>query len=186
MKYEFYALGVKPLILQRGSRPPTLGHTTLIRAKGFSALDGWNFVLEPDEHLAGIGNPVELSRYSSSRRWNISLNRFNHNSVCARQNEATSECVSQVLTTKILEQIVDVYKEVRGAYEKQLGKNKMNLKLIFISFVDPTGESGQNLYSRAIINALASHENVSLHVVCPIPEKSIPKELAYKCSSFTY
>jgi len=62
----------------------------------------------------------------------------------------------------------------------------MNLKLIFISFVDPTGESGQNLYSRAIINALASHENVSLHVVCPIPEKSIPKELAYKCSSFTY
>ncbi|SDX01604.1 hypothetical protein SAMN05443574_1121 [Haloarcula vallismortis] len=35
-KYEFYALGVKPLILQRGSRPLTLGHNTLIRAKGYS------------------------------------------------------------------------------------------------------------------------------------------------------
>ncbi|WP_435130341.1 IS5 family transposase [Halobaculum sp. D14] len=35
-KYEFYALGVEPLILQRGSRPLTLGHNALIRAKGYS------------------------------------------------------------------------------------------------------------------------------------------------------
>lgn len=35
-KYEFYALGVDPLILQRGSRPLTLGHNALIRAKDFS------------------------------------------------------------------------------------------------------------------------------------------------------
>jgi IS5 family transposase len=35
-KYEFYALGVEPLLLQRGSRPLTLGHNALIRAKGYS------------------------------------------------------------------------------------------------------------------------------------------------------
>jgi len=35
-KYEFYALGVEPLILQRGSRPLTQGHNALIRAKGYS------------------------------------------------------------------------------------------------------------------------------------------------------
>jgi len=35
-KYGFYALGVEPLILQRGSRLLTLGHNTLIRAKGYS------------------------------------------------------------------------------------------------------------------------------------------------------
>ena len=35
-KYEFYALDVELLILQRGSRPLTLGHNALIRAKGYS------------------------------------------------------------------------------------------------------------------------------------------------------
>ena len=35
-KYEFYALGVEPLILQRGSRPLTLGHNALIRANSYS------------------------------------------------------------------------------------------------------------------------------------------------------
>ena len=35
-KYEVYALGVEPLLLQRGSRPLTLGHKALIRAKGYS------------------------------------------------------------------------------------------------------------------------------------------------------
>ena len=37
-KYEFYALGVEPLILHRGSKPYTLtkGYNALIRAKGYS------------------------------------------------------------------------------------------------------------------------------------------------------
>ena len=35
-KYEFYALGVEPLILQRGSRPLTVGHNALIRTKGYA------------------------------------------------------------------------------------------------------------------------------------------------------
>ncbi|WP_254544884.1 IS5 family transposase [Halomarina pelagica] len=35
-KYECYALGVEPLILQRGSKPLTIGHNALIRAKGYS------------------------------------------------------------------------------------------------------------------------------------------------------
>lgn len=35
-KDEFYALGVHPLILQRGSRPLTKGHNALNRAKGDS------------------------------------------------------------------------------------------------------------------------------------------------------
>ena len=35
-KYEFYALGVEPLILQRGSKALTRGHNALIRAKGYS------------------------------------------------------------------------------------------------------------------------------------------------------
>jgi hypothetical protein len=36
LKYELYALSFEPLILQRGSRPLTLGHNALIRAKGYS------------------------------------------------------------------------------------------------------------------------------------------------------
>jgi len=35
-KYEFHALGVEPLSLQRGSRPLTQEHKALIRAKGYS------------------------------------------------------------------------------------------------------------------------------------------------------
>jgi hypothetical protein len=35
-KYNFYALGVEPLILQRGSKLLTLGHNALIRAKGYT------------------------------------------------------------------------------------------------------------------------------------------------------
>jgi len=35
-KYEFYALGVEPLILQRGPRPLTVGHNALIQTKGYS------------------------------------------------------------------------------------------------------------------------------------------------------
>lgn len=35
-KYEFYVLGVKLRILQRESRPLTLEHNVLIRAKGYS------------------------------------------------------------------------------------------------------------------------------------------------------
>ena len=35
-RYELYALGVEPLILQRGSRPLTLCHNALIRTKGHS------------------------------------------------------------------------------------------------------------------------------------------------------
>jgi len=35
-KYEFYALGVEPIVLQRGLKPLTLGHNALIRAKGYS------------------------------------------------------------------------------------------------------------------------------------------------------
>ncbi|MWV39773.1 transposase, partial [Natrialba sp. INN-245] len=34
--YEFYALGVEPLILQRGSKPLTTGNNTLIRTKGYA------------------------------------------------------------------------------------------------------------------------------------------------------
>jgi hypothetical protein len=49
MKYEFCALGVEPLILQRGSRPLTLGHNALTRAKGYS------------QRWAGIDSPVRLS-----------------------------------------------------------------------------------------------------------------------------
>lgn len=39
MKYKFYALGVEPLILQRGSRSLTKGPNALIRANGSS--QGW-------------------------------------------------------------------------------------------------------------------------------------------------
>ncbi len=35
-KFEFYALGVEPLVLQRGSRSLMKGHNALIRAKGYS------------------------------------------------------------------------------------------------------------------------------------------------------
>jgi len=35
-KYECYALGVEPLILQRGSRALTVGHNTVIRSKGYA------------------------------------------------------------------------------------------------------------------------------------------------------
>src|SRR6056297_631664 len=39
-KYEFHALGVEPLVLQRGSRPLTKGHNALIWAKGTLSA-GW-------------------------------------------------------------------------------------------------------------------------------------------------
>jgi len=39
-KYEFYALGVELLILQRGSRPPTLSHTHLSGQKATLSA-GW-------------------------------------------------------------------------------------------------------------------------------------------------
>ena len=68
-KYEFYALGVEPLILQRGSKPLTLGHNALIRANGYSQRQVPRLhVLRrsarpemPGEYWAGIGSSVELS-----------------------------------------------------------------------------------------------------------------------------
>ena len=68
-KYELYTLGVKPLILQRGSKPLTLGHNALIRANGYSQRQVPRLhVLRrsarpemPGEYWAGIGSSVELS-----------------------------------------------------------------------------------------------------------------------------
>lgn len=50
-KYEFYALGVEPLISQRGSKRLSLWHKTFIRAKG------------PSQRWMG-----ETS-YSTTKRW---------------------------------------------------------------------------------------------------------------------
>jgi hypothetical protein len=35
-EFEFYTLDVDPLVLERGSSPATVGHTALIREKGYS------------------------------------------------------------------------------------------------------------------------------------------------------
>jgi IS5 family transposase len=39
-KYEYYALGVEPLILQRGSSTLTIGHNSVIRSNGYGQ-GGW-------------------------------------------------------------------------------------------------------------------------------------------------
>ena len=39
-KFEFYTLGVDPLVLERGSSPATVGHNALIREKGVTLSDG--------------------------------------------------------------------------------------------------------------------------------------------------
>ena len=53
-KFEFYTLGVDPLVLERGSSPATVGHNALIREKGvLSAMDVRNVVFD-DEALARL------------------------------------------------------------------------------------------------------------------------------------
>lgn len=45
----------------------------------------------------------------------------------------------------------------------------MNLDLIYITTVDLSGKSGQNMYSRLIAESLSNHNNISLHLICPEP-----------------
>jgi glycosyltransferase involved in cell wall biosynthesis len=49
---------------------------------------------------------------------------------------------------------------------------------VFATLVDPTGTSGQNIYSREIAIALSKHESVDLTLVCPEPENLLPVQLA--------
>lgn len=67
-KYEFYALGVDPLILQRGSTSLTIGHNALIRTKGYSqrwmAETSYSTTKRsamPCERWVGIDSSVRLS-----------------------------------------------------------------------------------------------------------------------------
>jgi IS5 family transposase len=56
-KYECYALDVEPLILQRGSRPLTLGHNALIRANGYS--QRWMAETSYSTTKRSLGEPCE-------------------------------------------------------------------------------------------------------------------------------
>jgi len=66
-KYEFYALGVEPLTLQRGSRSLTLGHNALIRAKGYSQRWMAETSYSTAKRSAGIDSSVKSSSCSPSR-----------------------------------------------------------------------------------------------------------------------
>lgn len=51
------------------------------------------------------------------------------------------------------------------------------VKLVFVTLVDITGTSGQNLYSKAVATALYQHPLVDLTLVCPTPSGDIPQDL---------
>jgi glycosyltransferase involved in cell wall biosynthesis len=51
------------------------------------------------------------------------------------------------------------------------------MDVLFVTFVDITGESGQNIYSREISAALARHPDVDLTLVCPDPSSPLPEPL---------
>jgi len=57
------------------------------------------------------------------------------------------------------------------------------MNVVFITLVDLTGTSGQNVYSRNVAGALAGHDDVSLTLVCPDPERELPRELSTACES---
>jgi glycosyltransferase involved in cell wall biosynthesis len=52
------------------------------------------------------------------------------------------------------------------------------MHVVYVTQVDPTGTSGQNLYSRAVATALARHRSVDLSLVCPTPADALPDDLA--------
>ncbi|ARS90729.1 IS5 family transposase [Natrarchaeobaculum aegyptiacum] len=65
-KYEFYALGVEPLILQRGSRSLTTGNNTLIRTKGYA--QRWMAETSYSTTKRSLGDAVRaLGRYRQYR-----------------------------------------------------------------------------------------------------------------------
>ncbi len=51
------------------------------------------------------------------------------------------------------------------------------MDVVFVTVVDLTGTSGQNVYSRNVASALAGHKNVSLTLICPDPKRKLPNEL---------
>jgi len=66
-KHEFYALGVDPLILQRGSKPSTLGHNALIRAKGY--FQRWTVEISYSTTKRSLGDTVRaLGWYRQFRK----------------------------------------------------------------------------------------------------------------------
>lgn len=55
------------------------------------------------------------------------------------------------------------------------------MDVVFVTLVDLTGTSGQNVYSRKVAGALAGHENVSLTLICPESKRKLPNELDLAC-----
>lgn len=52
------------------------------------------------------------------------------------------------------------------------------MHVVFLTLVDPTGTSGQNIYSRSVATALAEHPEVDLTLVCPAPAGPLPDRLS--------
>ncbi|KAB7517976.1 glycosyltransferase family 4 protein [Halosegnis rubeus] len=49
--------------------------------------------------------------------------------------------------------------------------------VVFVTLVDPTGASGQNIYSREIAVALSKRNDISLSLICPKPANELPPPL---------
>lgn len=60
------------------------------------------------------------------------------------------------------------------------------MHIVFITLVDPTGTSGQNLYSRAVATALAKRDETSVSLICPQPKNPLPPTLSEKTVSISY
>lgn len=54
------------------------------------------------------------------------------------------------------------------------------MHIVFATLVDPTGRSGQNIYSREVAAALSKQESVELTLVCPEPKNLLPTRLTTK------
>lgn len=55
------------------------------------------------------------------------------------------------------------------------------MRVAFVTLVDLTGTSGQNVYSRNVASALAGHDDVHLTLVCPEPADKLPSKLSATC-----
>lgn len=60
------------------------------------------------------------------------------------------------------------------------------MNLVYATLVDPTGSSGQNIYSRSVATALASNPEVDLSLVCPSPGGSLPDRLGDRLTRAEY
>ncbi|WP_137288213.1 glycosyltransferase [Natronorubrum halophilum] len=57
-------------------------------------------------------------------------------------------------------------------------KSNTDLNILFVTLVDLTGTSGQNIYSKSVASSLANRKGVNVEIVCPSPKNELPEDLS--------